>query len=61
MRAVIVDKPGAIRVAAVPEPVVGPADVLIRVMACGVCGTDLHIIDGEFPPTRYPIIPGQAG
>ena len=59
MKAVVIDAPGNVRVATVPTPEVGPADVLVRVMACGICGTDLHIIDGEFPPTRYPIIPGH--
>jgi len=31
----------------------------VRVGACGICGTDIHIIDGEFPPTTYPIVPGH--
>ena len=59
MRAVIIDKPGAVRVADVEEPAAGPNDVVIQVGACGICGTDIHIIDGEFPPTHYPLIPGH--
>jgi 2-desacetyl-2-hydroxyethyl bacteriochlorophyllide A dehydrogenase len=59
VRAVIVDEPGKIRVDQVPDPKFGPKDVVVRVGACGICGTDLHIIDGEFPPTKYPIIPGH--
>src|SRR5579884_444855 len=59
MRAVIVEKPGVVRVDEVPEPEVGLEDVLSKVGACGICGTDIHIIDGEFPPTKYPIIPGH--
>jgi 2-desacetyl-2-hydroxyethyl bacteriochlorophyllide A dehydrogenase len=59
MRAVIIDKPGEIRVGAVPDPTPGPDDVLIKVGACGICGTDLHISEGEFPPTPYPIVPGH--
>jgi len=59
MRAVIVERPGDVRVDEVPEPTVGPKDVLVKVAACGICGTDIHIIDGEFPPTTYPIIPGH--
>jgi 2-desacetyl-2-hydroxyethyl bacteriochlorophyllide A dehydrogenase len=59
MRAVIVEKPGSIRVDDVPEPEVGPTEVVVQVGACGICGTDIHIIDGEFPPTTYPIIPGH--
>ena len=59
MRAVIVEKPGEVRVDDVPEPEPGPGEAVVRVGACGICGTDIHIIDGEFPPTRYPIIPGH--
>lgn len=59
MRAVIVDEPGAIRVAEVPTPEPGPDEVLIKLGACGICGTDIHIIDGEFPPTKYPVVPGH--
>ena len=43
----------------VPDPQIGPKDVLVKVGACGICGTDIHIIDGEFPPTTYPIIIGH--
>ncbi len=59
MKAVIVDKPGVVRVDRVPDPEAGPKDVVVRVGACGICGTDIHIIDGEFPPTKYPITPGH--
>ncbi|MEA2593966.1 MAG: hypothetical protein QOF01_435 [Thermomicrobiales bacterium] len=59
MKAVVVREPGDVRVETVPDPEAGPKDVLIRVGACGICGTDIHIIDGEFPPTRYPIIIGH--
>jgi alcohol dehydrogenase, propanol-preferring len=43
--------------AAVPEP--GRGEVRIRVSACGVCRTDLHVIEGELPPRKSPIIPGH--
>lgn len=59
MRAVVIERPGTIVVKDLPEPEIGPDDVLIRVGACGICGTDLHIADGEFPPTPYPIVPGH--
>ncbi|MPZ63052.1 MAG: alcohol dehydrogenase catalytic domain-containing protein [Propionibacteriales bacterium] len=59
MRAVVVNRPGEISVSDVPEPVAAPGDVVVEVAACGVCGTDLHIADGEFPPTPYPIVPGH--
>lgn len=42
---------------AVPEP--GEGDVLVRVNACGVCRTDLHVIEGELPPRKFPVIPGH--
>ena len=41
----------------VPQP--GPGEVLVRVRACGVCRTDLHIIDGELPPHRDSVVPGH--
>ena len=59
MRAVVIDAPGCIRVDTVPDPTPGPDEVLVRVGACGICGTDLHIIDGDSPLARYPIIPGH--
>lgn len=59
MKAVVIDKPGVVRVELVPDPEPGPKDVVIQVGACGICGTDIHIIDGEFPPTQYPIVPGH--
>jgi alcohol dehydrogenase, propanol-preferring len=37
----------------------GPRDVLLRVSACGVCRTDLHLIDGELPQARFPVTPGH--
>src|ERR1700733_1533346 len=41
----------------VPTP--GPEQVLIRVYACGVCRTDLHVVDGELPDPKLPLIPGH--
>lgn len=59
MFAAIVDEPGSVRVGEVADPVTGDGQVVVRVGACGICGTDLHIADGEFPPTPYPIVPGH--
>jgi 2-desacetyl-2-hydroxyethyl bacteriochlorophyllide A dehydrogenase len=59
MRAVVLDEPGAVRVGEVDDPTPGHGEVVVQVGACGICGTDLHIVDGEFPPTPYPIIPGH--
>ncbi|HZL16165.1 MAG TPA: alcohol dehydrogenase catalytic domain-containing protein, partial [Polyangia bacterium] len=43
----------------VPPPVPGPGQVLIRVRACGVCRTDLHIVDGELTDPKLPLILGH--
>lgn len=42
-----------------PDPEPGPGEVRIRVEACAVCRTDLHLIDGELPQAIYPIVPGH--
>lgn len=59
MQAAQVEKPGTIAVRDVPAPEPGPREVLVEVAACGVCGTDLHIADGDFPPAPYPLVPGH--
>jgi 2-desacetyl-2-hydroxyethyl bacteriochlorophyllide A dehydrogenase len=59
MRAAIIDKPGDIRVGEAPDPTPGPGEVVVRVGAVGICGSDLNIADGLFPPTPFPIIPGH--
>jgi len=43
----------------VPDPVVLGDQVLVRVAACGVCRTDLHVVEGELPPRKSPVIPGH--
>jgi len=42
-----------------PDPVPGPGEIRVRVSACGVCRTDLHVVDGELPDGLMPIIPGH--
>ncbi len=42
-----------------PDPSPGPGQVLIRIAACGVCRTDLHLVDGELPDPALPIVPGH--
>jgi alcohol dehydrogenase, propanol-preferring len=60
MRAMVLDAPGTpLRPADLPVPEVGPGDVLVRVSACGVCRTDLHILDGELTEPRLPLVPGH--
>lgn len=60
MRAMILDRPGtALRLADVPVPRPGCGELLIAVEACGVCRTDLHLLDGELPEPVLPMIPGH--
>ena len=58
MKAAVITAPGEVAVTAVDDPVPAPGEVVIEVAACGLCGTDLHILRGEFAPT-LPIIPGH--
>lgn len=60
MRAMVLDRPGAglmLRRIARPRP--GPGQVLVRVGACGVCRTDLHVVDGELQHPQLPLVPGH--
>jgi alcohol dehydrogenase, propanol-preferring len=60
MRAMILDVPGEpLRVAEVASPEPGEGQVLLRVHCCAVCRTDLHVVDGELPDPRLPLIPGH--
>ncbi len=53
-------RPGQpLRPAQLPDPVPGPGQVLVRVKACAVCRTDLHVVDGELPHPKLPLIPGH--
>jgi 2-desacetyl-2-hydroxyethyl bacteriochlorophyllide A dehydrogenase len=58
MKAAVVVTPGTIEIQSVPDPTPGPADVVVQPAAVGICGTDLHIMDGEFAPS-FPIVPGH--
>src|SRR5216684_4007740 len=42
-----------------PVPRPGPGEVLVEIAACGVCRTDLHVVDGELPDPKLPIVPGH--
>lgn len=48
-----------LREAEVPDPAPGPGQALLRVLACGVCRTDLHVVDGELPHPAVPLVPGH--
>src|SRR6516162_6772371 len=64
MRAAILNAPRSIslrplEIGQVPQPQPAPGHVLIKVRACGVCRTDLHIVEGELAPRLQPLIPGH--
>jgi propanol-preferring alcohol dehydrogenase len=60
MQAMVADAPGRpLRLETRPVPAPGPHEVLVRVAACGVCRTDLHVVDGEIASCVYPIVPGH--
>jgi 2-desacetyl-2-hydroxyethyl bacteriochlorophyllide A dehydrogenase len=58
MRAAVVKSIGEVVIENVDDPTPGPGEVVIEVAACGLCGTDLHILQGEFAPS-LPLIPGH--
>ncbi len=60
MRAMLLDSPRTpLRPADLPDPSAGPGQALLRVRACGVCRTDLHIVDGELAHPKLPLVPGH--
>jgi len=60
MQAMVCEGTGRpLTLAELPRPQPGPSQVLIRVHACGVCRTDLHLVDGELPDPALPVIPGH--
>ncbi len=60
MRAMVLEAPRTpLREADLPEPEPRPGQLLIRVLACGVCRTDLHVLDGELPDPKLPLVLGH--
>ena len=58
MKAAVVKAVGEVGIETVEDPTPARGEVVVEVAACGLCGTDLHILQGEFAPT-LPIIPGH--
>jgi 2-desacetyl-2-hydroxyethyl bacteriochlorophyllide A dehydrogenase len=52
-------EPGHSEIVTIPDPAPRAGEVVLAVAGCGICGTDIHIYDGEFAPTPYPIVPGH--
>jgi alcohol dehydrogenase, propanol-preferring len=64
MRAMILHQPAAVadrplRMEDVADPTPGPHEILVEVRACGICRTDLHVVEGELPMLRTPLVPGH--
>ena len=60
MRAMVLNRPGEpLRLVERPDPEPGPGQAVLRVLACGVCRTDLHVVDGELDRPKLPIVPGH--
>ena len=60
MKAMVLERPGEpLRLAELPVPRPGPGQVLVKVAACGVCRTDLHVVDGDLTEAKLPIVPGH--
>lgn len=60
MRAMLLEHPHApLREATLPQPVPGQGQILLDVLACGVCRTDLHVADGELPDPKVPLVLGH--
>jgi propanol-preferring alcohol dehydrogenase len=60
MRAMVLERPGEpLRLVELPMPTPGEGQVRVKVAACGVCRTDLHVVDGELAEPKLPIVPGH--
>ncbi|RMD88005.1 MAG: zinc-binding alcohol dehydrogenase family protein [Alphaproteobacteria bacterium] len=60
MRAMTFEAPGQpLRLVRRPVPECGPGEILVRISTCGVCRTDLHLVDGELPDPRPHVVPGH--
>jgi propanol-preferring alcohol dehydrogenase len=60
MRAMVLRRPGErLAMEERPDPAPGPGQIRVRIEACGVCRTDLHVVDGELPDPKLPIVPGH--
>ena len=66
MRAMTLERPAPVGTSPLvarerPAPAPGPGEVRVRVRACAACRTDLHVVEGDLPPRRLPVVPGHQG
>jgi propanol-preferring alcohol dehydrogenase len=59
VKAAVVEEPGKLKIRDLPRPTISAGQVLLRVRACGVCRTDLHLVDGDLPTLRTQLVPGH--
>jgi 2-desacetyl-2-hydroxyethyl bacteriochlorophyllide A dehydrogenase len=59
MRAVVIAQPGVANLETVDDPALIEDEVMVRVLGCGICGTDMHLLHEGLPNMRYPLIPGH--
>ena len=59
MKAVVFEKPGHVDVTRLADPSPGASDAILKVEACGICGTDLHLLQGDMSSATYPVVPGH--
>lgn len=59
MRAAVIEGPDQVAVRDVPDPTPAADEVVVAVAGCGICGTDVHLVEGVLPGARYPLVPGH--
>ena len=59
MKAAVVQAPGDLAISELPDPAPRDHEVVVAVGLCGICGTDVHVLDGDYGVVRYPVIPGH--
>jgi threonine dehydrogenase-like Zn-dependent dehydrogenase len=59
MKAILIEKPYSVSFKQQKTPRIGTKEILVKVAYCGICGTDVHIYEGQVPYVKYPLIPGH--
>ena len=59
MKAAVISAKDSIHLQQAPIPEIGDGEALIRLRYCGICGSDLHVLHGQHPTARFPVVPGH--